>query len=69
MDEIDGGSEIDRLPLDMSLRTVITAMHTAISMQAWDIAADAMVMIQQIELRYRPADEKSKGVFMLEKQP
>ena len=66
MDKADGSTTADH-PLDLALRTAMSALNAAMGMGDWSVAADAMVMLQQIELRYRPADLKSGGMFMMEK--
>lgn len=64
MDSFDGGSEADRLPSYQALRTAMLALYAAMTCGNWNTVAEAMVMLQQIELKYRPADERGEGVFL-----
>ena len=68
MDKHDGGSEVERLPLDVAMRTVIMALVSGLRGRAADdsSAFEALVMMDQIELRYRPADHKKGGSFLFE---
>ena len=40
-------------PIDMALRTVLTALGSAIDTQRWDTASESFVMLQQIEQHVR----------------
>ena len=72
MDKTDGGP-ISENPLDLALRTAMMAIKAGFSEGTYDAIADAQVMLQQIEWRYRPADSKGKnhldksgGYYLLE---
>ena len=70
--EVDAVADgpISRLPLHAALFEVIAAVEVAITTTDWEIAAEAQVMLQQIEYRYRPADQRD-GQYRLaeEKAP
>ena len=47
-DRHDGHSQA-YCPIDMGLRTVMTALEAGLNMQRWDTVAEAFIMLQQIE--------------------
>jgi len=62
VDALDG--PISRLPLHMAMLEVISALEAGITTEDWRIVAEAQVMLQQIEYRYRPADQQD-GQYLL----
>lgn len=55
MDQVDGA--VQQLPLDLAIRTCITALDCAINGLDWTLAADAIVMLQAIEEKVRTDQE------------
>lgn len=64
MDKTDGSS-VTKFPTDMALRTIMTAIQTGIQMKDWSCVGDAMVMLQQIEPKFRP-DGMDRAVAYLD---
>ena len=58
MDRIDGS--VAEHPIDLALRTVMSALEYAMTCRRWDGVGDAQVMLGQIEIRYRSKDVKSQ---------
>lgn len=63
MDRVDG-SAMSVNNLDLSLRTIMSALESAISCKEWHIAGDAMVMLSQLESEAR--DPTMKGGYFLD---
>lgn len=52
LDTIDGFSQAD-LPIDVCLRTVMSALAAGIKGARWDTVEEAYVMLQQLECKTR----------------
>lgn len=63
MDEIDGGTEVQRVGCSMACATVLQALAAGMNTQNWNIIAEAYIMVQQIEFRYRAGDQKTSGIY------
>jgi hypothetical protein len=55
-DRIDGG--LMGLPVDVHLRTIISALVCGISMKDWDCIAEGTAMVQEMEFAVRKATKK-----------
>ena len=64
-DKIDGHTVADG-NIDPALRTVMTALKSAIVSKDWGVVAEAQVMLQQIELHHRP--NKAGGMYLAEER-
>lgn len=65
MDSCDGS--VANHQCDLALRTVMSALECAINMCDWGVVGEAQAMLMQIELKYRPADQKAGGPFLMPK--
>jgi hypothetical protein len=57
MDKVEnaaGFATPNQCPLDLHLRTILQAILCSLQTREWGIAAEAFVMLQDLELRVRP---------------
>lgn len=58
------GATIASNPLHVALQTIIIALSAGLQNEDPDFGYDALIMLDQLERRYRPADERSVGSYV-----